>query len=207
MSSESHDLELIDDEGSRLGMWIFLFTELFLFGGLFLIYAVFRSKHPLEFHDAALELNTAIGTINTLVLLASSMTVAMSITAIQKNEVKKALGLLAFTVLCALAFGVNKYIEWGHKFHLHMWPGSDVMRDLENFSRGEYLFYTLYYMMTGLHAFHVLVGFVLLSWTMIKIQKKKITQTSYVWLENVGLYWHLVDLIWIFLFPLLYLLT
>lgn len=207
MSSESHDLELIDDEGSRLGMWIFLFTELFLFGGLFLIYAVFRSKHPVEFHDSALELNTFIGTLNTLVLLASSMTVAMSITAIQKNEIKKAIGLLAFTVFCALLFGVNKYFEWSHKFHFHMWPGSEVMRDLDNFSRGEYLFFTLYYMMTGLHAFHVMVGLVLLTWTIIKIQKKKITQTSYVWLENVGLYWHLVDLIWIFLFPLLYLLT
>lgn len=207
MSSSTHEIEPIDDEGSRLGMWIFLFTELFLFGGLFLIYAIRRNEYTADFHEAAIDLNTFIGALNTVVLILSSMTVAMSITAIQKNQIKLAQGLLAFTILCAVIFGVNKYIEWSHKFHYGLWPGSDVLLDTDNFTRGKVQFFGLYFIMTGLHAFHVLVGFVLLAWTMAKIKAKKITSNNYVWLENVGLYWHLVDLIWIFLFPLLYLIT
>jgi len=208
MSSNGHDDHfLIDDEGSRMGMWIFLFTELLLFGGLFLIYAVTRFQHSDEVHTISLELNTFIGAINTVALLLSSMTAAMSITAIQKNEIKKALRLIGITILMAFVFGVNKYLEWGHKFHLGMTPGSDVMMDLENFTRPEYRFISLYYMMTGLHAFHVLVGVVLFSICAYKIKKGVLNPTKYVWLENVGLYWHLVDLIWIFLFPLLYLIA
>lgn len=208
MSSTGQDPHnLIDDEGSRLGMWIFLFTEIFLFGGLFLIYAVFRHKYSADFHSAAIELNTFIGTLNTVVLLVSSMTAAMSITAVQKNEISKALKLIAVTIICALIFGLNKYFEWSHKFSLHMWPGSDVLKDPDNFTKGEYLFFTLYYMMTGLHAIHVIIGVVLLSISAYKIKKGIITPTKYVFLENTGLYWHLVDLIWIFLFPLLYLIT
>ena len=99
---------------------------------------------------------------------------------------------------------VNKYFEWSHKFHLKLYPGSEV---LENLSRGELLFFGLYYMMTGLHALHVLVGMILLSVTLVKIKTGMVNQGHYLLLENSGLYWHLVDLIWIFLFPLLYLIT
>jgi cytochrome c oxidase subunit 3 len=132
------------------------------------------------------------------------MTVAMSITAIQKNNKNLALFLIMVTLLLAALFMVNKYIEWTHKFNLHIYPGSPVLKTL---GRGELLFFGLYYMMTGLHALHVFVGMVLLSINLIKIERGKINQTHYLLLENSGLYWHLVDLIWIFLFPLLYLIT
>jgi len=197
--SEHHDYL-----GSKMGMWIFIFTELFLFGGLFLVYAVFRTQYSADFHKAALETNTFIGTLNTVVLLISSMTVAMSITAIQSNQKGRAIRLLLLTILLALIFMVNKYFEWGHKFELKLYPGSPV---LTNLPRGELLFFGLYFMMTGLHALHVLVGVILLALTIVRIQNGKINATHFSLHENSGLYWHLVDLIWIFLFPMMYLIT
>lgn len=199
----THD-EHYDPEGSKIGMWIFIFTELFLFGGLFLVYAVFRAKYSQDFHIAAEELNTFIGTLNTVVLLLSSMTAAMSITAIQKADYKKAVSLVALTIVLALVFMVNKYFEWGHKFEYKIYPGSPV---LKNLGQGELLFFGLYYMMTGLHALHVLVGMILLIICIVKIRRRKINSERFVLLENSALYWHLVDFIWIFLFPLLYLVT
>ncbi len=197
--SEHHDYL-----GSKMGMWIFIFTELFLFGGLFLVYAVFRSQYSADFHKAAEETNTFIGTLNTVVLLISSMTVAMSITAIQSNQKGRAVRLLLLTLVLALVFMVNKYFEWGHKFDLKLYPGSPV---LTNLPKGELLFFGLYFMMTGLHALHVLVGMILLILTIVRIQNGRINSTHFSLHENSGLYWHLVDLIWIFLFPMMYLIT
>lgn len=205
MSEHNHELNSkFEHESGKFGMWIFLLTELFLFGGLFLVYAVFRAKYSHDFHVAALELNTFIGTLNTVFLLASSMTVAMSITAIQKKNPRLAMLLVLLTLLFALLFMVNKYFEWTHKFDFMIFPGSDV---LKNLPRGELLFFGLYYMMTGLHALHVLVGMVLLSIVFVKIKTSSVNQENFLLLENSALYWHLVDLIWIFLFPLLYLIT
>lgn len=200
----AHPAHAIDSETGKLGMWIFLFTELFLFGGLFLVYAVFRFQYHDDFHHAAFELDTFIGTVNTIALLVSSMTVAMSITAIQKGQSGMAIALLLITLLLAGVFMVNKYFEWGHKFEHHIWPGSEV---LKNMPRGELLFFGLYYMMAGLHGLHVVIGMILLTVTLIRIKQRHIHSQSYLLLENSALYWHLVDLIWIFLFPLLYLLT
>ena len=193
-----------DDIASRLGMWIFLFTEILLFGGLFLVYAVMRSKYSEDFHQAATHLNAFIGAINTVVLLGSSMTVAMSITAIQKKDKKLAIRLLLITILCSLIFLVNKYFEWGHKIHLHLYPGSDLMLTLKH---GYLMFFSLYFFMTGLHLLHLVIGTIILLIVLIKIKKGSINDENYSLLENGGLYWHLVDLIWIFLFPLLYLIT
>ncbi len=202
--SDSHEEHVIDRESGTMGMWIFLFTELFLFGGLFLAYAVFRSKYPHEFHQGGLELNTFVGTLNTVILLVSSATVAMSITALQKRNKTLSLGLLTITILLAGAFMVNKYFEWTHKFHYEIWPGSEVV---ENMAHGETVFFGLYYMMTGLHALHVIIGVIVIAVTMQKIREEKVNSENTLLLENAGLYWHLVDLIWIFLFPLMYLIT
>jgi cytochrome c oxidase subunit 3 len=201
---EQHNEHIIDRETGKLGMWLFLFTELFLFGGLFIVYAVMRSKYSADFHEAALELNVFIGATNTVALLVSSMTVAMSLTAIQRREPNLAMGLIFITLILAGVFMVNKYFEWGHKFSLHLYPGSDVMRNLPH---GEIMFFGLYYMMTGLHALHVLIGGILLTIVLFKIKSGKINQDHFLLQENGALYWHLVDLIWIFLFPLLYLIT
>ncbi len=197
-------MEHRDDIGAKLGMWVFIFTEILLFGGLFLVYAIMRSSYSTEFHQAAHHLNAFIGTINTVVLLISSATVAMSITAVQKGNNKLAVILLVITLLCAAAFMINKYFEWGHKIHIGLYPGSDLMLTL---SHGQVMFFSLYYFMTGLHMFHLVVGGIILTIFLIKVQNGTINEGRYVLLENGGLYWHLVDLIWIFLFPLLYLIT
>jgi len=196
--------EHIDRETGKLGMWIFLFTEMFLFGGLFLVYAVMRVKYVDDFHIAAHDLNTFIGTLNTVFLLTSSMTVAMAITAIQKNERNLVLFLIAVTLLLAALFMLNKYIEWSHEFKNHIYPGSKVLKNLPH---GQLLFFGLYFMMTGLHALHVFVGMILLTINLVKVKTGSVNHEYYLLLENSGLYWHLVDLIWIFLFPLLYLVT
>src|SRR6056297_3613240 len=151
VQAEQHD-ETYDREISKLGMWLFIFTELLFFGGLFLVYAVYRYQHPDAFHMAAGELDVTIGTINTIILLISSATMAMSITAIQKKQQKFAFGLVSVTTLLGLVFLVNKVFEWGTKFEHGLYPGSEILQSL---GYGDTLFYGLYFAMTGLHALHI----------------------------------------------------
>jgi cytochrome c oxidase subunit 3 len=193
-----------DDLTSKTGMWLFLFTEMLLFGGLFIVYSVYRYRNAEAFHLAARELSVFIGTINTIILLISSSTIAMSVTAIQKRNKKLALLLLGITILLGLAFLVNKYFEWGEHIKEHIYPGSAV---LALRGQGDVLFYGLYFFMTGLHALHIIIGLAFIAVITVLIFRDKINSENFVLLENSGLYWHLVDLIWIFLFPLFYLIT
>ncbi len=191
-----------DDFGAKIGMWLFLFTELLLFGGLFIIYMAYRQQYSDAFHLAARELNTSIGTINTIILLTSSLTMALSIAALQRYKITLSLYMLSATILLAFGFMVNKYFEWTAKFSHGIFPGSE---ELTAKSSGEIIFFGLYYTMTGLHGLHVLIGIIILTFMFVFIKRNSITPTNYIKLENSGLYWHLVDLIWIFLFPLFYL--
>jgi cytochrome c oxidase subunit 3 len=193
-----------DDTGAKIGMWLFLFTELLLFGGLFLIYSVYRFKHPEDFHHAAAELNVFLGTVNTLILLTSSFTMVLSIHAIQKGEKNRSMFFLGLTILFGILFLVNKYFEWGAKIEHGIYPNSP---ELLTRNHGEILFYGLYYAMTGLHGVHVLAGVILLSVILFFVAREKINADTFISLENSGLYWHLVDVIWIYLFPLFYLIT
>jgi cytochrome c oxidase subunit 3 len=191
-----------DDMSSKMGMWLFLFTELLLFGGLFLVYMIYRFIYHDDFLEASLELNVLFGTVNTIVLLTSSMTVAMSITAMQKGNPQLSKRLIWLTILAACIFLVIKFFEWSAKFEHGLFPGMAHYGELAN---GDRLFYFLYFFMTGLHAFHVIVGGIFLLYVIRAIQKQKVRQDKYMLLENAGLYWHLVDIIWIYLFPLFYL--
>ncbi len=193
-----------DDVGSRMGMWLFLFTELILFGGMFLLYSVYRFQYADEFHLAAKELNTIMGAFNTAVLLTSSLTMVLAIIAIQRDQKTLSILMQLITIFLALFFLVNKYFEWTAKFHHGIYPGSE---ELLSKSSGEILFFGLYYVMTGLHGIHVIVGMFLIAVMTRMTRKDIITKDSYVRLESAGLYWHLVDIIWIFLFPLFYLIT
>ncbi len=197
-----HNIVHRDDVGARLGMWLFLFTEVLLFGGMFLVYAVYRFKFSEQFKIAGMELDTAIGTANTIILLTSSLTVVLSIAALQKGNKFLAGLFLILTEVFGLLFMINKYYEWSHKFHVGIFPGS---QDLLNKPNGEILFFGLYFVMTGLHGLHVLIGMIVFAFIFVFMVRGKITSDNYVKLENAGLYWHLVDLIWIFLFPLFYL--
>lgn len=192
-----------DPEASKLGMWLFIFTELLLFGGLFIIYSIYRYLNPEAFKLAGHELDTFIGAANTVILLVSSMTIAMSTSALQRKNVKLTIYLIGVTLVLALIFLINKYFEWGLKFEHGIYPGSEHLH--KDFGQGEILFFGLYFVMTGLHALHIIVGMVLMLVTLGRIRQGKVHAERPVLLENTGLYWHLVDLIWIFLFPLFYL--
>jgi cytochrome c oxidase subunit 3 len=193
-----------DDIGARMGMWLFLFTELLLFGGMFFLYSVYRFMNAEAFHIAAKELNTLVGTFNTVILLTSSLTMVLSIVAIQKDKKGLSIFFQLLTIVLALGFMVNKYFEWTTKFEHGLYPGAEHLLSLDS---GEILFFGLYYVMTGLHGLHVIIGAVLIA-VMTRLTKKGIiNKDSFVKLEAAGLYWHLVDIIWIFLFPLFYLIT
>jgi cytochrome c oxidase subunit 3 len=191
-----------DDFGSKMGLWLFLLTEILLFGGLFLLYAGYRYKYPEGFAAAATELDVLMGAVNTVILLTSSLTIVLGIVALQKNNKKLCLFFLWLTVACGLMFLVNKYFEWGAKFHHGIYPKGPKLQEM---SDGEVMYFGLYYVMTGLHGLHIVVGLIFIGIVMYRIKKDFITPTNFQKLENSGLYWHIVDIIWIFLFPLLYL--
>ena len=191
-----------DYAGAKLGMWLFLFTELLLFGGLFLLYAVYLRRYPQEFAAGGKQLNWVLGGANTVILLTSSLFAAMSVTAIQRDEIRRVVALIGGTILCAAGFMVIKYFEWSAKISHGIYPGSE---HLKAGPPGESIFFSLYYMTTGIHGFHVLIGGALLTWIAAKVKSGAVTAGDYVLLENGALYWHLVDLIWIFIFPLYYL--
>lgn len=191
-----------DHAGATLGMWLFLFTELILFGGLFLLYAVYLQRYPHEFAVGGKELNVVFGAVNTVVLLTSSLLAAMAVTAVQRGEQRTSFRLLLGTIGCALIFLGIKYVEWSEKFGHDIYPGS---KRLLAGPPGESVFFSLYYLTTGLHGLHVLIGGTLLAFVARWVRQGRIDSSNYSWLENGALYWHLVDLIWIFIFPLYYL--
>ena len=191
-----------DSTGIRIGMWLFLYTEIILFGGLFVLYAVYFYKYSGEFAKGGKELNRLIGSLNTIILLVSSFTVAASITAIRRQAKKLCLVLLAASFLCGVTFLINKYFEWGHKIAHGIYPNSP---DLIGGPPGRNIFFGLYYVITGLHGLHVIIGMTLLAFSFLLVYNNRITAQRFALLENSGLYWHLVDLIWIFVFPLFYL--
>jgi cytochrome c oxidase subunit III len=201
MSTESHAVHR-DDFGAKLGMWLFLVTEINLFGGLFIGYSYMRHKYPAEFHHGGAELNATLGVTNTIVLLTSSLTVVLAIMAIQRGKAAVSRTYLLATVGMGLVFLVIKSFEWSAKFHHGLYPGAAHLAKLPH---GEQIFFGLYFTMTGLHGLHVLIGMCVLSVMAKMVKSGKISPDKYVTLENGGLYWHLVDVIWIFLLPLFYL--
>ena len=192
----------IDRVGIKIGMWLFLYSEIILFGGLFVLYAAYFHEHPKSFVAGGKELNRIIGAINTTVLLVSSFTVAASISAMQQKAVKTAKRLLLFSLGCGVVFLVNKYFEWGAKISHGIYPNSETLTGGEP---GLNIFFGLYYVITGLHGVHVIIGMILLSISYLWIVAGKIDHDRLSMLDNAGLYWHLVDLIWIFVFPLFFL--
>ena len=186
-------------------MWLFLLSEILIFGGLFLLYAVYRSKHPADFHAASLELSRFDGALNTAILLTSSLTAVLAIFFLQhENRPRRTVLFLCATIACGLAFLVVKGFEWAAKFEHGLYPNAAVLLSRPP---GEILYFGLYFTMTGLHALHVIIGIGVLSVMVSFVRRGKATQERSAGLENAGLYWHLVDIIWIFLFPLFYLIS
>ena len=194
----------IDYTGKKVGMWIFLFTELLFFGGMFLLYSVFRSRYPAEFHLAAQQENLLLGSINTTILLTSSFTIAVAIAAIRKGNKILSLYMQMATIMFGICFLIIKYFEWMDKISRGLYPNSTVML---NQGKGDILFFSLYYVMTGIHGIHVMIGVIVIYIMSIYTWRGIIDRDNFAKLENTGLYWHFVDIVWIYLFPLFYLIT
>jgi cytochrome c oxidase subunit III len=189
---------------ARFGMWLFLATEVLLFAGLFIGYAVYRYIYPQTFALASRHLDLTMGTVNTVVLITSSLTVALAIHFVRVGSNRTALWLVLATIGFALVFLVIKYFEYSHKFHEGTLPGRFYrFEGLQ--TEGAPLFFSIYFLTTGLHAFHVIIGMSVLTWVGFHLARGRFSPRYYTPVELGGLYWHLVDLIWIFLYPLLYL--
>jgi cytochrome c oxidase subunit 3 len=201
--ADAHHGEHYDPVAGKIGMWLFLFTEMILFGGLFIAYAVYVFIYRRDFIEGSHHLDKLIGAVNTVILLTSSLTMALSIAALQRSKKALSIAMMTLTLLFALSFLGIKSFEWGHKFAEDIAPHSATMLQERG---GIQIFYGLYFTMTGLHALHVVIGFVVILAAMIFVVRNRIRPDRIVFLENTGLYWHLVDLIWIYLFPLFYLL-
>jgi cytochrome c oxidase subunit 3 len=192
------------NEAMRLGMWLFLATEILLFAGLFTGYSVYRYQFPLAFADCSRHLEIALGTLNTVVLITSSFTVALSIHYARTDRRRAAALCLALTIAFALAFLGIKAVEYTAHFHEHSLPGKYyAFKEVK--VPGAAMFFTMYFLMTGLHGLHVIAGMSVLSWLLWRTLQGRYSSRYYTGLEMGGLYWHLVDLVWIFLYPLLYL--
>jgi cytochrome c oxidase subunit 3 len=192
------------DERGRIGMWLFICTEILLFGGLFLLYSVYRYKHPGDFHEASLDLSRFAGTLNTIVLITSSLTAALAVHELREGRPSRTRLFLAATLLLGLCFLVVKGFEWAQKFEHGLYPSAPHLLSLPP---GQLLYFGLYFAMTGLHALHVMVGMGIFGYGLRAMSRGAVGPDRPVLVENATLFWHLVDVIWIFLFPLFYLIS
>ncbi|MGE5715552.1 MAG: cytochrome c oxidase subunit 3 family protein, partial [Acidobacteriota bacterium] len=189
---------------SEFGMWVFLVTEILFFGGLFAAYGLYRSLYPEVFRAASRTLSLPLGTFNTVVLIASSLTMALAVRGGQTGKAKLSALFLVFTLALGSTFLVVKGFEYHEKFVEHHVPGATFHFEGPDAVHAQ-LFFSLYFLMTGLHALHMIVGIVLVSYVAKRAAAGAYTPSNHNFLEGTGLYWHFVDLVWIFLFPLLYL--
>jgi cytochrome c oxidase subunit III len=191
-------------EAAKQGMWIFMVTEVLMLGGLFVAYAVFRGMYPEMFAEAHKLLSVKMGLTNTIVLLTSSLTMVLGVVAAQRGQKDRQLLWLFLTLFLAGCFLVVKYFEYSHKIHDGLLPGGFFTSTALTHPKAS-LFFSLYFVMTGLHGLHVVIGMGLITWIMRRAAKGEFTSGYYTPVELVGFYWHFVDLVWIYLFPLLYL--
>lgn len=195
-------------EAAKMGMWIFLLTEILLFGGIFCAYVIYRGLNVEMFHSAHQFLSVPLGATNTFILMASTIAMTFAIRATQLGNRQQTVTLLVFTLICAAVFLGIKYVEYSHKFHLGLLPGIYYSYDGSEgaiVGKNPHIFFGIYFAMTGIHALHVIAGMSVIAWMLVRTLKGEFSAEYYTPLEMSGLYWHLVDIIWIFVFTLLYL--
>jgi cytochrome c oxidase subunit 3 len=208
--SQAHPLaHHFDDVGQQrraatLGMWAFLVNEVMFFGGMFTVYAVYRVLYPEAFHDGSHHLDVTLGTVNTAVLIASSLTMALAVWSAERGKRGPLTIFLLATLALGLVFVGIKAVEYHEKWIDHLVPGAAFAWHGPHAEQVQ-VFYSLYFAMTGFHALHMLIGFGLLAWLLVDARRGRFGPAYSSPVEMVGLYWHFVDIVWIFLFPLLYL--
>lgn len=191
---------------SKEGIWLFMVTEILMFGGLFVGYFLMHAQYPAMFAEGASHLDWRMGFINTIVLISSSFTMALGINQIQRGQAKKATMSLAITILCGAIFMVIKFFEYKAKFEHGLLPGHFMnLEHAHAIHKNLGMYFGFYFCMTGLHGVHVLVGMSLIAWVLFRNLRGDFDAHYYTPAEGVGIFWHIVDLVWIFLFPLLYL--
>jgi len=224
--SEGHHHSLVahqfDDavqqkEASTIGMWVFLITEIMFFGGLILAYMIYRNEYPTAYDFASRQLDEVVGLINTCVLLVSSLTMALAVYSAQLGKRKALITYIIITMVLGTVFLVVKGFEYKSKVEHHLVPGPSFHLDPEHLVVPPHinvaevdpgnveLFFSLYFSMTGLHAFHMIIGLGIMTWLLMKAIKGRFSPEYYNPVEVSGLYWHFIDIVWIFLYPLLYL--
>ncbi|OPZ08066.1 MAG: Cytochrome c oxidase subunit 3 [candidate division BRC1 bacterium ADurb.BinA292] len=207
----AHHFESMEQQhnSAKLGMWIFLVTEILLFSGLFLAYGAYRAFHPEVFNHASRLLSLPLGGFNTIVLIGSSLTMALAVREAQLGRGRLQALFLLSTLALAGVFLVVKYFEYSHKFHVGLLPGRWFAPHGHEAHVAQWqnvrIFFGIYFLMTGLHGIHVLMGMAAIGWLWLRARRGEFSAAYYTPVEVVGLYWHLVDIIWIFLFPMLYL--
>jgi cytochrome c oxidase subunit 3 len=202
-----HQFESLEQQqrSATLGMWAFLLQELMFFGGLFTVYVIYDRLHHPAFVEGSRHLDVALGTFNTAVLILSSLTMALAVRAAQLGRATRIAALIGATMLLASAFLVVKVVEYSHKFHDGLVPGL-AWHPEPGLHPAAAVFFGLYFVMTGVHALHMVVGLGLMVAVALRALRGRYSSQNSIGVEMLGLYWHFVDLVWIFLFPLLYLL-
>jgi cytochrome c oxidase subunit 3 len=205
-STLAHHFDTVEQqrESASLGMWVFLGQEVMFFGGLFLAYLVYRASYPAVFAEASHHLDVVLGGVNTAILIASSLTMALAVYGAQTGKRSMLIFFLVTTMILGLAFLGIKAVEYHHKYEDKLIPGLGFSYPGPH-GRQAQLFFGLYFAMTGMHALHMVIGIALLIWLINDARKGRFTPQYHSHIENFGLYWHFVDIVWIFLFPLLYL--
>lgn len=201
---EQYSTQLQQRETAHAGMWLFLATEVLFFGGLFLGYTVYRMYYPHAFTAGARHMEITIGAVNTAVLLTSSLMMALAVHSAQLGRVRRLIGFLAATMVFGAVFLALKFTEYYLHWKEHKFPGPHFQTDFP-IPGHEQIYWFLYFVMTGAHAVHMTVGMGLLVWLVIQASRERFTVPWHTPVEVVGLYWHFVDIIWLFLFALLYL--
>ena len=191
-------------ESATIGMWVFLATEVMFFGGMFLGYAVYRSSYPMAFGEASRRLDIVLGALNTAILLTSSLTMAMAVHAAHQGKRRQLVGFLIGTIVLGSAFLGIKFYEYFQKFEEHLVPGRGFALEGAD-PRHSQLFFSFYFAMTGMHAVHMIIGIGMMGVLIVFALRGKYSERYYNPVEMAGLYWHFVDIVWVFLFPLLYL--
>lgn len=204
----AHHFKTADEEytAGKQGLWIFLVSEVLMFGALFVGYGLFHTVYKEAFEVGAQQMKLIMGTINTIILIFSSFTVAQAITMVQKDKLKEAAILISITIACGFGFMIVKFFEYSSKISHGLLPGrflaphDAALAEIPNLG----MYFGFYYAMTGLHGLHVIVGMIALAWALRKVLRGELHSKNFLPLEGAGLFWHLVDLVWIFLFPVLY---
>ena len=191
-----------DYEGAKLGFWLFIFTEIMIFGAMFLVFGFYMFQFSADFMSSSEGLNRLLGGINTFILLVSALTMGLSLVKLRNGKIDESKKFIWATIILAIIFVTIKYFEWSHEIHLGIYPGSPT---LDSMADGTKLFFGLYFTMTGLHGLHIIIGVGVMFWVLTLINSGKVTSTDFVVLENTALYWDLVHLVWVFVFPMFYL--